>query len=673
MPKSYCSDRCRKAAKRAIDKALKTSGGNPGHLGTETTEFRAPSDLRRSGPRRNGNPGHTDAAGERERAAVLSQDGPQTDDDGGTPAELARKAVAKARKARRYQGRRTLWSITGDPACKGCGRDLMDPDTGLLFAQTATGASVVLGLMRCARIWFCPVCSATIRHARAEEITRAVIEWIRRGGTCYFVTLAARHDYEDELADLMDAIQGTRSASKAEIEAVRAEVAAAQGLLAATQDDTREAVNAARLAAPKGQKKAAMNRARAEKAGGLTAAHKRLTAAKQARATTARRAGAYQRLITGGVWAGDARKESAEAHEGIRGRIGYVGMIRSTEVTVGLVNLWHPHIHAIVFVGGVTEGERSEKRIVDTFTPTDSDLEAWEDHWRATWTSHLQKVNPKYRPSDTCSIPDCKCDGKGHGVDFERIKTVADAKKMGEYIAKTQDGKSPALELARGDLKQGRKGNMTPFEVLYRIGDLLGGVPEDEAPGHGSLGWCLDRWHEYERAMTGRRAIEWTRYLRQMLGITGGDTEDDDKDLLLGADADAGEFRGGAAVTEDGWTAVLGRALDLAATEAAEGTDANTDPEAVARRLSAVLDAAGAPAGSVRALTTAELADAYAAQKENLARRREEAAARRRRENERDRTPDPGAVNLRHATRDRRTTENRARRHLDRRAKTAQE
>ncbi|MTG91071.1 hypothetical protein GJV82_19335, partial [Cellulosimicrobium sp. BIT-GX5] len=76
---------------------------------------------------------------------------------------LARQATAKTRKARRYAGRRTLWQITGDRACKGCGRDLMDPVGGVLLAQTAAGASVVLGLMRCARIWFCPVCSATIR------------------------------------------------------------------------------------------------------------------------------------------------------------------------------------------------------------------------------------------------------------------------------------------------------------------------------------------------------------------------------------------------------------------------------------------------------------------------------------------------------------------------------
>ncbi|MGA5514616.1 hypothetical protein ACPCGN_26210 [Methylobacterium sp. NPDC014790] len=509
----------------------------------------------------------------------------------------------------------------------------MDPASGALLAQTAAGHSVVLGLMRCARIWLCPVCSATIRHKRTEEITEAVVEWIRRGGTAYLVTLTARHDYRDELADLMDAIQGTRASSPAEIRTARREEAEAQDALADATARSRAAVAAARLAAPKGKKRAAMAQARAESAGGIEEAQARLGQARETLARTRRQAGAYQRLISGGTWAGDKREKASEAAaEGIRDRIGYIGMIRSTEVTVGEVNLWHPHIHAIVFVGGRTTGERADQRLVGVFQPSEGAIKEWEDHWRAVWTGHLQRVNPKYRPSDECSIPDCKCDGKGHGVDFKLLRTVRDAQKMGEYLAKTQDGKNPAMELARGDLKEARKGNMTPFQMLFRIGDLTGGVSEEDAPGHGSLVWCLARWHEYERATRGRRAIEWTRYLRTVLGLTGGDTEEDDHDLLAAADA-ASEFRGGAAVTDKGWAAVTKAGLDLAATEAAEGTDANEDPAALTDRVREVLALAGVP-GEVRQLTSKEVADAYAAILESQAQRREEAAARRRREDE---------------------------------------
>ncbi|MGW1903067.1 hypothetical protein ACWCQB_38160 [Streptomyces hirsutus] len=430
----------------------------------------------------------------------------------------------------------------------------MDPASGVIVAQTAAGTSVVLGLMRCGRIWLCPVCAATIRHKRAEEITAAVVEWIKRGGTAYLVTFTARHGHTDRLADLMDALQGTRKT-----------------------------------------------------------------------ADSPRRPGAYQRLITGGTWAG-RRATDGHRHtdrEGIRDRIGYVGMIRATEVTVGQINGWHPHIHAIVLVGGRTEGERAEKRVVDVFDPSGAALEEWQGQWRSVWTSALRGVNPAFTPDDR------------HGVDFKRLETERDANDLAEYIAKTQDGKAPALELARADLKTAQGGNVAPFELLGRIGDLIGGMTEDDAAGVGSLEWNLARWHEYERATKGRRAIEWTRYLRQMLGIDGGDTQDDDLDLLLSADADGGELRAGVAVTEDGWTAVTRRALDLAATQAAEGKDGNTDPAAVGERVREILALADVP-DAVVVLTSAEVAEAYGAMLEALACRREEAAARRRRESEHD-------------------------------------
>lgn len=558
-PKIYCGESCRSAARRIIAKIEREARdggatGKSGRLGKETTEFRgalSPAETR------------TGHAGESEGAQRPSE---QDHDE--------REAASRARKSRRYAGRRTLWKVTGDNACKGCGRALMDPAAGVLAAQTAAGTSVVLGLMRCARIWFCPVCSATIRHKRAEEITLAVVEWIKRGGMCFMVTFTARHGHADRLADLMDAIQGTRKTP-----------------------------------------------------------------------STPRRPGAYQRLITGSTWAGSKGRADRRDNIGIRGRVGYLGMIRATEITVGLVNLWHPHIHAIVFVGGRTEGEKSEKRITEVFTPSESALSELEGHFRAVWTRALKQVNPDYEPS------------RKHGVDFKRLTTEQDAQDLGKYIAKLQEGAksiNPANEVARGDLKEGRHGNMTPFQVLYRIGDLIGGVAEEGAPGTGSLEWCLARWHEYEPAVSGRRAIEWTRYLRSMLGITGGDTEDDDKDLLLEADGES-EFRAGVQITEEGWEAVARRGLDLATIEAAEGKDGNTDPEALTARVREVLALAGA-ADAVVMLTAGEVAEAYAAMLDSLKQRREEAAARRRREAEHDHARDTGKVSLRHSARDARRT-----------------
>jgi hypothetical protein len=417
----------------------------------------------------------------------------------------------------------------------------MDPDSGVILAQTAEGNSVVLGLMQCGRIWLCPVCSAKIRHGRAEEITRAVVAWVGQGGRAYLVTFTARHAASDQLATLMDAIQGTRADKAKEIK---------------------------------------------------------------------RQPGAYQRLITGGTWAGRPER----GLDGIRDRVGYIGMIRATEVTVGTVNGWHPHIHAVVLVGGRTEGERADKRVVETFEPSGSALKEWQDQWRGVWTNHLAKVDRSFKPSDR------------HGVDFKRLETVRDAEDLGQYIAKIQDGSkaiSPANELARGDLKSGRYGTMTPFQMLGRIGDLTGGVADDDAAGNGSLDWCLARWWEYEKAVKGRRAIEWTRYLRPLLGLDGGDTDDDDMDLLLDADG-VSEFRAGARVDEDAWHKVTGRALDLAATQSVEGRD-GIDLDAVTE----VVTAAGGAIGSVRLLSPGEITDAWETILDTLAKRRELAVQRR--------------------------------------------
>ncbi|MFH9583501.1 hypothetical protein ACH4MO_36765 [Streptomyces globisporus] len=428
----------------------------------------------------------------------------------------------------------------------------MDPESGVVFARTAEGAAIALGLLKCGRIWLCPVCSAKIRHGRAQEVTAAVTAWIRQGGRAYLVTFTARHAAAHRLADLMDAIQGTRKDDDAGIK---------------------------------------------------------------------RRPGAYQRLITGAAWAGDKRRKANP--EGIRGRIGYIGMIRATEVTVGKANGWHPHIHAIVLVGGRTTGKGADRTITGTFAPNEASLTEWETHWRAVWTRHLGQVDPTFRPSDTCQIPDCTCQGKGHGVDFKALETEQDAEDLSEYIAKTQDGTDPANELARADMKSAGGGNMTPFEVLGRIGDLMGGVSDDEASGHGPLPWLLELWAEYEAGVSGRRAIEWTRHLRPLLGLDGDDTQEGDLDVLFGLEA-AHAFRDGVQIQERAWHKLTGRALDLAVVEAVEGGELDAD---------AVTDlavSAGSIAGSVRRLTPEEVTDLYDGVLTKLAERREAAADRRR-------------------------------------------
>jgi hypothetical protein len=572
--------------------------GKSGHLGTLATEFRGAS---------NGTP---DGGGE----------GPATE-TGVTPrlAEGAGQAPerdkSKTRRTRRYADRRTLWKITKDRRCAGCGRTAMDPDAGVIVARTADGVPITLGLVSCGSIWLCPVCSAKIRNGRSQEATAAAVTWIQLGGTALLVTLTARHAAAHELAALMDAIQGTRKPSDDEVAQVKRERADAKAAVETALADAKAAVEAARLAAPKGSKRAAMAAAREGSQGAIQAAQMRWEKALDM--ATGRKAGAYQRLITGAAWAGEKREGKGGTEEGIRGRVGYIGMIRATEVTLGEGNGFHPHIHALVFVGGrVEDGE-----ITKVFKPSKKQLREVEDHFRAVWTRALEQVDPDYRPSDRCGIDGCKCEGKGHGVRVDVLRTVKAAKEAGEYLAKTQDGKDAAAELTRADMKDAGHGNMTPFQLLHRIGELMGGAHPDEIEGHGTLSWCIAKWHEYEAATKGRRAIEWTRGLRALLGIKGGDTQDDDMDMLFEMDG-ATEFEAGIAIETGAWHKVAAKALDLAVIEAVEASQFDE-----AARL---VRMAGGRSGSVRILKPGEVRDAWETTLAKLAARREAAAERRR-------------------------------------------
>jgi hypothetical protein len=456
----------------------------------------------------------------------------------------------------RWAARRTLWEVSKDRTCRGCGRTAMDPDTGVILARTAEGKAVALGLLKCGKLWLCPVCSAKIRNKRAEEISRAAVEWIGQGGTVVFVTFTARHAASHGLESLMGAMQGTRPGRR-----------------------------------PCGK-------------GACTPG--RPCGKGDCDTLVSRKAGAYQRLISGAAWAGDKRRKLNP--EGIRGLVGFIGMIRATEVTVSQSNGWHPHLHCLVFLGGRTQGERAEKRITGVFEPSTSAMQSLEGHFRAVWTRHLHAVDPAFTPSDE------------HGVTFETLDVTKSADAVAKYLAKLQEGKDASNELARGDMKTGRMGNMTPFEMLGRMGDLMGGVPDADAVGHGDLPWCRGRWAEYETASKGRRAIEWTRYLRQLLGLVGGDSEEDDMDLLFAQDG-ASEFRDGVAVSTEGWHAVAGRALDLAVTVEVESGRFDA--------VEALVVASGAPAAAVRVLTTGELTEAYDGVLAKLADRREAAAVRR--------------------------------------------
>lgn len=175
----------------------------------------------------------------------------------------------------------------------------------------------------------------------------------------------------------------------------------------------------------------------------------------------------------------------------LKKQVGIVGTIRSVEITHG-VNGWHPHLHVLVFVEN---------------DPGAAGLAAMILHFREKWQRAIVKAG--YREPDQL-----------HGVVVDRCYSAAEA---GAYIAKTQEGKAPGNELARGDLKHGRGGNRTPFEILEDFrwtGDAAD----------------LALWRTYEKATKGHQAISWSKGLRSLLAV-----EEEKTDEELAAEEVGGE------------------------------------------------------------------------------------------------------------------------------------
>ena len=125
------------------------------------------------------------------------------------------------------------------------------------------------------------------------------------------------------------------------------------------------------------------------------------------------------------------------AKPGFKQRNNIVGQIRTIEVTYGEAG-WHPHTHALIFVKGQEEGCLGELVL----------------YFSKQWVQFCRRRG--YRDPSVL-----------HGVNVRKCYA---GKEAGDYICKTQDGKSPGNEIARADLKQGKQKGRTPFQILDDYG-----------------------------------------------------------------------------------------------------------------------------------------------------------------------------------------------------------
>jgi hypothetical protein len=215
-----------------------------------------------------------------------------------------------------------------------------------------------------------------------------------------------------------------------------------------------------------------------------------------------------------------------------------IGYRRVIECTWGCENSWHPHCHMLVYLRNTEQTARLDGA---------RRLFLLDRHFRATW--------PKWVTDHGFRLPDDL-----HGVKVEECRSGGEA---AEYLVKTQDGKPAAMELARGDLKKGKKDSLTPFEIADRAGD-----GEEQ---------FLKLWWTWEKASKGRKMTTESHGLAAMLG----EVEKTDQELA-DEEADGDDV---AAVTGSTWAQVCAHRC----------ADAARNPDAVRNGLeAAVLEAAAA-------------------------------------------------------------------------------
>ncbi len=190
-------------------------------------------------------------------------------------------------------------------------------------------------------------------------------------------------------------------------------------------------------------------------------------------------------------------------------KFGVVGFVRSTEITYGAANGWHPHLHVLMVYGQPISDEQREE------------FEFWIYE---RWAGFVEKYG--------LGIPTRKRGALLQAIDADGA----------DYGFKLQE-RTLGWEMARGDLKRGRADRYLPFELLW-------------AAGNGEVA-AVELWHEYEQATQGRRASHWSKGLRELWRL--GDERADEE--ITADDHTTGATLVGL-VEEEDWAAVIAHGAD---------------------------------------------------------------------------------------------------------------
>lgn len=202
---------------------------------------------------------------------------------------------------------------------------------------------------------------------------------------------------------------------------------------------------------------------------------------------------------------GWSRLTSGRAWQQFEEQAGIIGYIKSTEITYSDVNGWHVHLHVLIVTNRSiyipiacqrAQGRARQPYPVEYRLPKDIISERWE---KALKTQGVEVIPER------------------GGVDWD---VASDAEKLANYVTKFGDKKASAsdrlsAEMTLGQYKKARKNaSRTLWQVL------------EDAVATGDMD-DIEVWQEYERVSRGRRAMTWSRGLREWagLGVEQGDEE----------------------------------------------------------------------------------------------------------------------------------------------------
>lgn len=188
--------------------------------------------------------------------------------------------------------------------------------------------------------------------------------------------------------------------------------------------------------------------------------------------------------LVAGSW---SRMRGSHAWRRLADRTGIRHHVRSMEITWSPTSGWHVHLHVLLFMKAMPDAKSLKAEI------------------HALWSDAVHTLDPDRRPVS-----------KRHGVIVEPV--TDDGRLVAGYMNKTPDRRDIALEMTRGDRKQGRRaGSMNPFELLDD------GIDLNERTTRAL--WC-----EYVDSTYRRRTITWSRKLRTDSGLAG--TEPTDRQII---------------------------------------------------------------------------------------------------------------------------------------------